>query len=84
LKNYHRNLWLKNYKPFGWETLEARYSTLLGLFDHLQFRLQSFINGECDSLPELDEKRVKMFNLSKAEFPHLLYKLIRDTPSASF
>jgi Glycoside Hydrolase 20C C-terminal domain len=83
LKNYHRALWIKNYKPFGWEALEARYSSLLGLFEHLLFRLQSFINGECDSLPELDEKRLKIFNEPKAKFPHQLYTQIRDIPSAS-
>jgi hypothetical protein len=83
LKNYHRTLWLKNYKPFGWEALEARYSTLSGQFEHLLFRLQGFIDNECSSLPELDEKRLKIFTASKAKFPHQLYTNIRDIPSAT-
>jgi hypothetical protein len=84
LKTYHRTLWIKNYKPFGWEALDARYSTLLGLFDHLQFRLWSFLDGDCESLPELEEKPIRMFNRQKDFFPHLHYKYIRDVPSSSF
>lgn len=84
LKSYHRELWLKNYKPFGWEVLEARYSTLLGLFEHLEFRVKSFLDGASASLPELEEKHIKIFQRPKEMFPHLLYKVLRDIPSSSF
>lgn len=69
LNDYHREVWHRNNKPFGWEILERRYGGLLGVFENLKRRLGAYLAGEVDRLEELDEKRVKMWENSAAQLP---------------
>jgi hypothetical protein len=67
---HHRELWLKNYKPFGWEVLEKRYGGLVSSFENLKYRLDSYLSGKTDRLEELEIKRLKIHDLGASDFPH--------------
>ncbi|WP_179215490.1 beta-N-acetylhexosaminidase [Paenibacillus sp. MY03] len=54
----HRNQWLATYKPFGWEVLDARYAALLSAIDYAAFRLNAYLSGEVETLPELDYEKL--------------------------
>ncbi len=54
----HREIWHKNYKPFGWRNLEDRYGGLICRCDTAAMRLSAYLCGECETLPELDEARL--------------------------
>lgn len=69
LNRHHRILWHANYKPFGWEVIEHRYGGLLGAFEKLQFRLRSYLDGNIDRLEELDEPRIKLYDLKAEDNP---------------
>jgi len=49
----HRAMWMTTYKPFGWETIEHRYGGLLARFDTVIDRLNDYLAGRIDSVPEL-------------------------------
>ena len=55
LWKFHRDrIWLDSFKPFGLEILELRYGALRTRLESLQDRLISYVNGEIDSIPELE------------------------------
>ncbi len=66
---HHRELWLKNHKPFGWEVLERRYGGLVSSFENLKYRLDSYLSGKVDRIEELEEKRLKIYDLEAKHFP---------------
>lgn len=43
LWSYHRKMWMKTYKPFGWETLELRYGGLLARLATMSYRVRRFM-----------------------------------------
>ncbi len=68
---HHREVWLNNYKPFGWEVIERRYGGLVSAFENLAYRLNSYLSGKIKKIEELDEKRLKIYDLKASGFPHL-------------
>ncbi len=58
LRNIHREQWLKTYKPFGWEVLDNRYGGIMARIDSAIFRINQYLNGVVENLPELEEKRL--------------------------
>ncbi|MDF0479381.1 beta-N-acetylhexosaminidase [Vagococcus sp. PNs007] len=58
LRDLHSTIWYGTYKPFGWEVLENRYGGLLSRLETTIKRLNSYLNNELSSLPELDEERL--------------------------
>ncbi|MDX1681566.1 MAG: beta-N-acetylhexosaminidase [Phycisphaeraceae bacterium] len=52
----HRDMWMKTYRPFGWEVIESRYGTLRARLETLQQRLIAFADGELDDIPELSAR----------------------------
>lgn len=58
LNEYHRKLWLKNHKAFGWEVLERRYGGLIGVMENLRFRLGAYLDGDIDTIEELEVERI--------------------------
>jgi hypothetical protein len=68
---HHREVWLNNYKPFGWEVIERRYGGLVSSFENLAYRLNSYLSGKIKKIEELDEKRLKIYDLKASGFPHL-------------
>ena len=49
----HRAMWMATYTPFGWEVIESRYGTLMARLATVQQRLDSYLDGKLDSLPEI-------------------------------
>lgn len=43
LWSYHRKMWMKTYKPFGWETLELRYGGLLARLATMSYRVRRLL-----------------------------------------
>jgi len=70
LNLYHRKLWQRNYKSFGWEVIERRYGGLLGVMDNLRSRLKAYLNGEADSIEELEVEKQKIIKTSKTDMAH--------------
>ncbi len=58
LRNYHRDLWYRTNKPFGWEILDLRYGALLANIDTATARLESYLNEGVASIEELEEERL--------------------------
>jgi hypothetical protein len=73
LNLYHRELWLENYKPFGWEVIERRYGGLLGVCDRAKSRLKDYLDGKIESIDELEEKRRQIISSSGNSFAHMPY-----------
>jgi hexosaminidase len=49
----HRAMWMETYKPFGWEVIESRYGTVMARLATLQERVDAYVAGKLDELPEL-------------------------------
>jgi hypothetical protein len=52
----HRARWLANNKPFGLEVLENRYGGLRIRLESLGLRLEDYLAGRVDAIPELEVK----------------------------
>ncbi len=54
-RNTLRRVWMTDNKPYGWDIQEMRLGALRArLLDGAQ-RLQEYLDGECDRIPELEE-----------------------------
>ncbi|UOQ43892.1 beta-N-acetylhexosaminidase [Halobacillus salinarum] len=62
LKSVHYDQWMERNKPFGWEVLEVRYAGLLSRTETALHRVNSFLEGSIDCIPELEEKRLPFSN----------------------
>ncbi len=51
----HRRLWLRDYKPQGWEMLACRYGAVSGRLEDVAMTISSYVDGDTDSIPELEE-----------------------------
>ena len=51
-----KKLWFEENKPFGFETQEIRLGGLMLRLRSCGDRLEAFVNGEIDEIPELAEK----------------------------
>lgn len=58
LKKIHYEMWNKTYKPFGFEVVDGRYGTKIARIKSAIMRLDDYLLGKVDSLPELLEKRL--------------------------
>lgn len=56
-----RKLWLKENKPFGLEVQEIRLGGLIARIKSCKDRLNEYILGKADCIPELDEKQLDIF-----------------------
>ena len=63
LRCAHREAWLYYNKPFGLETVDARYGAITARIDTAAYRIEQYLNGEIDAIEELAEERLK-FNYS--------------------
>ena len=52
------NIWYKNNKPFGFETLDFRLGGMETRINRAHGRLLQYLNGTIDSIPELEEARL--------------------------
>lgn len=61
IKSFKQNfmhLWMKTYKPFGWENIDMRFGALISRAETAQCRITEYLNGEIDSIEELCEERL--------------------------
>ncbi len=54
----HRKMWHQHLKPFGWRGMDDRYGGLASRCDTAQMLLHTYLDGETDSLPQLEEPRL--------------------------
>jgi len=51
----HKELWERDYKRTGWEVMALRYSAVIGRLVDVQDALKRYVNGQLDTIEELDE-----------------------------
>lgn len=82
LRKSHRTQWMTTNKPFGWDVLDIRYGGLLARVDTAIARISDYVDGNIDSIEELEAKRLYFDGRSKEEhdpkkLPHCnLYRKI--------
>lgn len=59
LRQSHRKLWFSMYEPFGWEVIDIRYGGVLTRLNSARYRLNNYLKGKVNELPELEEKRLQ-------------------------
>ena len=58
LRATHRTRWHAQYKPFGWEVIDARYGGLLMSLDNAARRVEDWLAGEIERIEELEAERL--------------------------
>lgn len=58
LRTYHRELWFKVNKPFGWEVLDIRYGGLLARISSVISRISDYLEGTVREIEELNQERL--------------------------
>lgn len=82
LRKFHRDIWMKYNKPFGWEVLDIRYGGVIARMDTAKDRLQQYLNGEISRIEELEEEKL-MWSSGKGTIGRGLYKDIVTTSKLS-
>jgi hypothetical protein len=80
LRSCHREVWMDNCKPFGWEVMDSRYGGLLARLETVAKRLQDYLDGEIDEIPELAAELHPVYDLPEGELPVVRARRVR-TPS---
>ena len=60
LRQAHRAAWHKYNKPFGYEVLDIRYGGIRARIDTAKYRIDAYLAGEVDSLPEIEAERLRI------------------------
>lgn len=55
----HREMWLATYKPFGLEVVELRYGGQMARVRSLLERVQQYLAGEVESIPEFETELLR-------------------------
>lgn len=66
-RRLREKLWSNEAKIFGWEILDMRFHALEGRMESAAERINDYINGKLDSLPELEEERLPWFHKNVGE-----------------
>ncbi len=69
VKQLHFQMWHKTNRPFGFEVVDTRYGGKVNRITTAIGRLQAYLSGEIDSLPELEEERLPFCGVGAA-FSH--------------
>ncbi len=56
LRNLRQNIWMNEYKPFGYEVLDIRFAGVSVRAKSAANRLTKFVSGEIDCIPEIEEE----------------------------
>jgi len=70
-------MWLATYKPFGLEVIERRYGGLIARLQSLFDRLKDYLEGDVQSIPELEIEPQKIWDGSPDYLPTLNYSRAR-------
>ncbi|MFH2068713.1 MAG: beta-N-acetylhexosaminidase [Candidatus Omnitrophota bacterium] len=77
----HRQMWLDTYKPFGLEIIEIRYGGLILRLQELSLRLEQYLAGKINDIPEFETGLLKFIDAGGSELPFIVpYRRI-TTPS---
>ena len=76
LRDSHRIAWFKTYKPLGWETFDARYGAAISRFDSAIIEIGMYLNGELETIAELEEPRLPYDGKDSPQFLNLAYSRI--------
>ena len=60
LRRAHRAAWHKYNKPFGFEVLDIRYGGIRSRIDTAKYRIDAYLSGEVESLPEIEAERLRI------------------------
>ncbi len=58
----HRAMWMATYSPFGWENIELRYGGIRTRLATLADRLEAYLQGELDAIPELAVELLRIWD----------------------
>ncbi|MWC28845.1 beta-N-acetylhexosaminidase [Paenibacillus sp. MMS18-CY102] len=58
LRAAHRTVWLRTFKPFGWEVIDIRYGGVLSRLDTAAYRLLEYADGRLGRIEELEQERL--------------------------
>jgi hypothetical protein len=58
----HRDVWMSTYTPFGWEVIELRYGGIRTRLTTMKERLEDYLCGKLESIPELEVELLKIWN----------------------
>ena len=78
----HRDLWLATYKPFGLEVIEGRYGKVIMRTESLADRLEEYIAGGIESIPEFETELLPFIDAGSDSLAHLSPYARITTPSA--
>ena len=78
----HRKVWLSLYKPFGWEVVEQRYGAQRARLQGLAERVQAYLAGDVDSIPEFEVKMERIHNTPPSNLPRATYSRVSTASAA--
>ena len=70
----HRDAWFKQHKPQGWEVIEGRYGRTVMRIETAQWRLKAFLDGDIESLPELEQHQERISENGTELLPEFRYR----------
>lgn len=80
----HKKLWMKYYKPFGWEVQDIRYGGLEARMGTTIERLKDFLSGDLGEIDELSQPRLTYEGGECQQSPKLpCFNLYRDIATVS-
>lgn len=62
LRLAHQKIWMQYNKPFGWEVLDIRYGGVIMRFATTIDRLQAYLDGTLQEIPELEAEKLPFSN----------------------
>lgn len=70
----HREVWMRCYKPFGWETVERRYGGLHARLQTMAERVEAYLEGGLESIPEFEEEPLRFAEGDAGHLPVIGYQ----------
>lgn len=71
--------WMKEKKPFGFEVQDIRIGGLKQRVAHCKRRLENYVNGTLDSIPELEEEILQPFGMDGDDICYNNYGILPTT-----
>lgn len=65
----HRENWMNDKKPFGWEIVERNYGLLILRLDTVAMQIGKYLSGENSAIEELDEELLPFYKIEDGSYP---------------
>lgn len=69
-RKLRKNIWMKEGRIFGWEVLDIRFHALTGRMESAAQRLDEYLTGQTEALPELEGERLPVLPALTGEKRH--------------